>query len=685
MTELALTIELLADAEPGSGFGTEMVNALVPRDARGRACVPASHLKGLLRERLQELARLRRWPLDPADELLGRPGSDGDDGRSARLFLSDAVLCSTPALLTVTRTALSDLGTVDARTLRTSEALPAGAELQATLRVDSPLGDALDDVLRLGLMSIEALGAGRRRGSGRCRILIAGETRTPGAILRSLDSALASRTAPAARPASSESTHPRALSPGAAVWCRLVFEADTPVCCPELPLVSTNALRSGPSVPASAVQGALLTRLDRLDSALASACWADPRFRAWPLLPCVRADERPDDLAALPTAVRVDLAHRMSKLAQGGSHDFRDAAVLPYHWIDVSEGSPLRSTDGVLRRWPDGRVELWPAQDLPRVVSAHVALNQNRTLYTVEALAPLVFSGLVALPAEAVPVLERALRADPSIQFGKARSVRGSGRLSLLPLDDAERTLSWPLTGDASGRVFVAQSPLALPDDWKIGRAEHALRRLAEESGWGTVVLEDEVILGNCARTMAACAVRFGWNRHGLGPRAAPAQNRLRARRVILPGSVLVLARPLDRPLDRLLAGLGDGREQGFGALLPHPGIASARVQARPTPPTLVSHDTAGREALALWTQAGGTQGPTPSQIAALRRQLERGPQAALDFLKRQAKDRPARVFYRWQRVLPPLEALIPRDPALTASALRVWQDLAIIHREERR
>lgn len=686
MTELTLRVHLLSDAEPGSGLATELVNSLVPRNARAEPCIPASHLKGLLRDKLGELVRLRGWPHVDA-ELLGARAVEGDDGQLARASLSDAVAdAGELRTFTVTRTALGPLGTVDSKTLRTTEALPAGATLRATARVEASPGDVLDQALRLGLMSIEALGGGRSRGSGRCRIEIVGETRDPGELLRQLDTALASWQ-PAARRERIHAKPAHSMSAGAAVWCRLVFEADTPICCPELPLVSNNAIRSGPAIPSSAVQGALLTRLDRVDPALATACLHDPRFRAWPLLPSAYRDDWSAGDALPPMAIRVDLAHRMSKEAGANGHEFRDAAVAPYHWSEVAAGTPLRSNDGVLRRWPDGRVDLWRAQDLPRLVSAHAAIDTpdgSRGLYTIEALAPLVFTGLVALPPEAAEALDRALQADPILHVGKARSVRGRGRLHVHRLTDAESTLTWALPGEAAGRVFIAQSPLALPDDWDIGRAETALQRLVDEAGWGRLVLDEDVGAGAVARTMAACAVRFGWNRHGVGSTATPAHSRLRARRVILPGSVLVLTKPLDRVLERLLTGLGDGREQGFGALLPHPGIATGRVERQQVPPTLTSRSAASREGLSLW-RASEQQGPTPSQIAALLRHLDTGPAAAVAFLERQRKERPPRVWHRWEGIADKLKGLVQGDVETARGALRVWQDLAIVHREEQR
>jgi hypothetical protein len=688
MQTLSLTVTLLSDGEPGSGFGAELTNAWLPRDAQGRPCVPASHLKGLLRERLVALAELRQWA-HVVGVLLGERGRDGNDGRLGRLWLSDLVAHAARPL-TITRTAVGKLGAASATSLRTSEALPAGTCLQGTLRLDAPAGDPLDELLRLGLMSIEALGAGRTRGAGRCRIEIAGETRGPGEVLRQVDAALrawqpAPRDVPVALAAAPRTSEP-------ARWYSLVFEADSPVCCPELPLVETNVLRTGLAIPASAVQGALLTRLDRDHPALATRCLLDPRFRAWPLLPSARPGEALRG-GSPPTAVRVDLAHRTSKLGGHEPAAFCDAAVEPQPWNDLVASGPMKASDGVLRRWRDGHVELWRAQDMPRVVSAHGVHDQvdarqaqlddrGRTLFTVEALAPLVFTGLVALPAEAAEPLLAALANDPHVSFGKARSVRGAGRLCLTPLPNPAAWLDWRLPDPAHGRVFIAQSPLALPDDWEIGRAETAFERLAQQAGWGRVRLSDELATGSVARTMATCGVRFGWNRHQLGTRASGHAQRLRARRVILPGSVLVLEEPLDDLVQRLLVGLGDGREQGYGALLPHPGIAHASVCFEPELPRILSRDDAGRAGHVLW-KAAGEHGPTPSQIGAIEQHVARAGRQAIARLQNLSQ-RPARVSQRWERVSRPLIEMVEADPGAARRALRVWQDLAIAQREER-
>ncbi len=680
MTRLELTLELLSDAELGTGLGSALVQGVLPRGAQGRPMVPASHLRGLLRDRLEFLADRLGWDPTLVEDLLGAGGVDGDDGRPGRLRLGDLRLSEDDpgdGVLEVTRTAVAPTGTVVSGSLRTTEALSVGRRLSGVLHLDAESGSAPDLAVRLGLRAIEAVGGRRHRGAGRCRIDVGGEGRTPGELLVALETALVDRP-PTLRGAPAPSAV-KQLTAGPAVWLALTFEAEAPICCPETPAAG-NVLRSGPAIPASAVQGALLTRLDRIDPGLATACYGDSRFRAWPLHPTAPASDRD---AAAPLSVRVDLAHRSSKLAAAdGTREFRDAALEPYHWTSVAGGSPLKSADGFLLRGRDGAVVLRRAQDLPRMFQAHGVHDDgtgNRGLFTVEALAPMVYGGLVALPPEAAEALVASLERDPTVAVGKARGVRGGGRLVARPIESLEDHLAPGSTcpPDARGRVFIVQSPLAIPDDVEVGRAEKVLARLGE--AWGRVVLADDV----STRTQAHCGVRFGWNRHGLGERVS-GRRRLRAARVVLPGSVLVLERPIDDLAAALLAGLGGGRERGFGALLPHPGLATRMFDesAGSPPPTLGGQSTAGDLGLSLWEAAGRDRGPSASQVAALARRIRRDPQGAAAFLAAR-RERPNRVWAVWRDVHGQLTELVSsEDPDHLAEALRVWQDLAVGHRD---
>jgi hypothetical protein len=56
MAEIKFSLHLVSDAEPGSGFGSELINSLVPRNLEGKPIIPASHIKGLMRDHLEKIA-----------------------------------------------------------------------------------------------------------------------------------------------------------------------------------------------------------------------------------------------------------------------------------------------------------------------------------------------------------------------------------------------------------------------------------------------------------------------------------------------------------------------------------------------------------------------------------------------------------------------------------------------------
>ncbi|MFO0695990.1 MAG: hypothetical protein U0230_20675 [Polyangiales bacterium] len=659
MPEIRYELELVSDAEPGTGLGTELVDDLLPRDERGRPTLRASHLKGLVRDLLEEVVDVREWDRARLVEaILGRPGEEGDDGVAAGASFTDAKLVGhgERASRTITRTALADTGVAHDGTLRTSEALAAGSKLRGSVHLSSS-DPAAELAIRLALASLAAVGGGRNRGSGACLVRIDGETRSPGALLRELARAVA-RPAPST---ASASGGPRAVVEGRTVWLRLELEAEGPVLCPEQPIGSSNALRSGLAIPASAVQGILLTRLSTIDDALASALFAHPAFRCWPLHPM------PDGCEGIP--VRTSRTHRMTKLPdERGVHRFEDELVAPYDWRTVPAGAPLKSADGILARATDGGVVLYRGADMPRVISAHAVHahpsgSGERGLFTAECLAPMRFAGVVAIPLGIVETLVRGFESEPWVAVGKSRSVRGSGRLRLAPIEGSEVLRAH----DGGGvRILVVQSPIALPDT-RATDLDVQVRELVREAGWGEV---EELHL--------AAGIRFGWNRKGLG-RKSGGSNRLRATRVLLPGTVIKLRTPLASAEESLVRGLGGGRDQGFGALLPHPGRAS-RLHVT-APPPLVERRSDARTKLGIELfDLARSGGPSASQIARLAARVRSG--TAEKWLQEQSTRNEAQAA-RFRPVARRLESLLKGSREELLGALRVWQDFAIADREE--
>lgn len=676
MKALNFTIELTSDAEIGSGRGGEVVNSTVTRDHKGQPVIRATHLKGLMRDQLQSMGAARGWGNDLADLVFGREGREGDSGCPGQLRMSDSTSEAGAEVRTIIRTSLTELGVAKANSLRTVEAVAAGSRFHGSLQVPADVPAVVDLASRLALLSVVSIGGGRTRGGGCCHVSIEGEGRTPGALLKELDRAVGEGVP---QPPPLSIPKGGGLSPGSpTALLRLVFRADSPVCCPETPVVG-NVIRSGLGIPPSAVQGAILGLLSAADPSLSQAVFEDRRTRFWPLLPCAEEGAAGE----IPVPVRVDLTHRMSKLAdEKGQHTFRDPAIETYKWQEAANGSPLKGADGVLLRSEDGQVELWRSRDMPWLLTSHSVHHGGRNLFTVESQSPMVFSGLMAVPEEAAEVICRRLEEDPAVAFGKARTVRGGGRLS------AERCDMGALLSGWKERVFVLQSPAAIPDGWDMsdGPAETRLAELVEQS-WKVKVAANPRQAGEISVTaLAQCGVRFGWNRHGAGGSHVGETRRLQARRVFLPGSVFVLEETPPNLEELLCRGLGvevdgdvDGRCQGYGAVLPHPGLAQRRRVLEPDCAEIKSQDDAAELALDWFNKTSGAGGPSPSQIAAVAGRIrDKDGSEAVAFLGRQKDDRPSRVWERWKPVWAEVGKSIDTNARVAARALRIWQDLSV-------
>ena len=667
MTEITYTLTLRSDAEPGTGLGTELLDDLVPLDSRGRPFIPASHLRGLAREELRTISSQLGWGVDLEQLVFGDEGRDGNDGIEGCARFSHARLGSNAnaaALLQVSRTAVNEHGGAADGSLRTVQAIPTGTVFTGTVHVAPNTDPRAIDAVQLALTCVAAIGGNRTRGAGRCVVAIKGsESTAPSALLRKLHQAREQAVAARSQRTTSRSA-PAAT--GKAVLIELTFDAHDPVCCPTVPLTATNVVQGGFSIPASAVQGALLTALDQHNHEQASALFASDKFRAWPLLPCAMSVKETEGVLPVWTS----LTHRMSKLAAGmadASPVFKDKLIKPYPWQEVKDCAPLKAADGVLLDDSrSDRVTLWRAADMPRQHSAHVNLQGKEPgLFSVEAMAPLVYRGLIAVPESLVQPLLDAIRAQGTFSFGRARAVRGSGLLSAKTAD-VQRSF-----GQSAARspVFVVQSPIAIPTDL-LSRGESALsgaeilKQLVERAGFGP-----------CVQAEAVIEFRFGWNRHGEGARVG-GTNRLSAVPVIASGSVFRLnALPSD--LESLLVrGIGAGRERGFGAVLQHPGLATSLYSGGTEIPKLKSRDNAGEIAdrlIALSPQSG----LSTSAVAQLVRIARAGTNPLEDFVARQ-KQRPTASWKRWERVAEDILSVM-KDESVSnetrSRAFKAWTD----------
>ena len=668
MPEIRFTLSLTSDAEPGTGLGTKLINDLVPRDERGRAYFPASHLKGVAREEFRQIASALGWGDALEAAVFGRATDnslDEFDG-AARFGACRPASAGSPGgdLQLISRTALSDHGTAQDGALRTVEAIRAGTRFEGCVVVaDSDA--AILDAVRLSLLSIAAIGGNRNRGAGRCAVTLVDEPALePSTVLRRLDGG-ARDFRPVTR-ALADMSGARGLD-GATTLLELTFAATDPVCCPVVPLTGTNSIGGGFAIPASAVQGALLHLLNAEDPGLATSVFASSAFRAWPLLPVALSGED----AGKRRATWTSLTHRMSK-ASGGFEApppfFRDRMIEPYDAREVPSGAPLKGADGVLLH--DGSsVALWKSSDMPRRLTAHVNLqNDEPLLYSVEAMAPAVYRGWLAIPTAAAAKLLAAIERQPIASFGRSKTVRGSGRLSARSVDASALVPA----GAEQGRVFVLQSPVLVPRAWVDGSEEpqHGgalLQRLVEESG-----------IGRCEAAEASIEFRFGWNRHGQGSRVAGTK-RLGAEPVFAPGSIFSLANPASDPTGFLLRGIGSGRERGFGAVLPHPGIARALHRGAAALPVLRSRDSAGRIVMEL-VELSATSGLSASTISQLARLAGGGPKAIEEFLERQ-KQRQTKHWKRWETVIERVKS-IARDTSISDETrvriFRAWVDSTV-------
>ncbi|MEA1967397.1 MAG: hypothetical protein U9N77_04175, partial [Thermodesulfobacteriota bacterium] len=74
---------------------------------------------------------------------------------------------------------------------------------------------------------------------------------------------------------------------------------------------------------------------------------------------------------------------------------------------------------------------------------------------------------------------------------------------------------------------------------------------------------------------------------------------------VIVPGAVFKLKASVENLEKKLFAGIGEGRENGFGAVLPHPGIAERLFPEEPKPKVVPkARNNFGKEGFKLWQDA---------------------------------------------------------------------------------
>lgn len=661
-------ILLRSDAEPASGLGGELLNSMLPRNAANQIVIPAAHLKGLMREHLHNLLQPFRQDAEKVcSHLFGSSGEEDAGAFPGILHLTDAVAEENASVLTITRTKLEN-GRAKDQSLRTSEALAVGSVLKGTIHCDSSDPMVLK-FCRLALLSVFSLGGGRSRGAGACRITISEHPEeTPGTLLRDVGTA-------ALPDLSSPIRYVETGHVGSGVKAlKLHLEMEMPLCLPERPAGKNNVISSGFVIQGTALAGTLLTLLSRKDPELSSACFRSESFRCFPLLPVVNSET-----CLMP--VFVSNTHKTSKVPQEDlkTYVFGDLMIPDscleenYRWEQKASRLSMKGTDGVLLV-RDGHVELLKAGEIPRLYTAHGVVNgsgeKKDNLFTMESVCVKEFSGLVILPEKGADQLLAELKNGRKVFFGKAKSTMGAGILCAEEWTLYSRIeTDFPQVPSLKNRLFIVQTPIVYENAPEKNSRE-ILNEILKDAGWGEV--EKESVMTD---------VLFGWNRLGLGSQIG-SSGRVKAKRVIRPGSVFLLKDPLTGLPEKLAAGLGTDRYAGYGAVLPHPMFATTLCRM----PGDAAQKVTPKRRSNLHPVYCGYQLDnlckttlSASQIARLLRCVQVSSENAETFMKNQEESRPERIWTQWKPVFGYLETCLKEysQPEMV-EMIRVWHDLRI-------
>jgi len=691
---LKFAIKLTSDAEMGTGLGSKLVDQFTPRDQHNNLIIPASHIKGLMRESACQLVECLGWDellitrcFGGHTELLNAAGL----GENALFQITTATAlndaATTPVVThLVTRTAIDSHSKVAlAGSLRTVESIPKSTIFQGELACDATLNSVEELLIRLSLLAIHAIGGNRNRGSGQCSVSIEGEDRTTPELLGLLVPLMEHYDHSKTSVRSTQSGEDMQVDlsnlddqPNVAVTLR--FISKTGICCPETPECN-NVLKTGFSIPASAVIGAVITRINITNPALASAIYDQQLIRAWPLLPCSRVDSAGQVVTPNATSSRVSLSHRVAKYTRDGDYSdkhFFDNALStePYDWRDVPDGAPLKASDGVIVCDENGRRSLWKATDMPHLITAQTHCNQRNMpqqggLYTIDAMAPVMWHGRVVLPKQAAEYFVRSVEQDRSMAFGKSKSVRGLGEMQAT----IESSFPTECKTTTDYTVLVAQSPIVLEDSSIDGyssttAAEEFHRLISEWAQRNDLPAPDKA-------EWVSTGIQFGWNRHK--------QGRQSATRIIHPGATVTFAERIDE--QKLAHALlndtitPNHQHLGFGAVSVHPGKATGLYTVPPTIRQLGNADNQTFNALSLILKlmSSHNQLPSTSQIRAVQQRLEKnGTQNAKEYLQRQRTGRTQDIWETWSSIFNDIETLLTSYDQSTASeALKFMADLS--------
>jgi len=619
------SITLHSDAQPGTGLGSETVNDYVPRDMQGRPFCPGAHVKGLMREVLLEI--FENLGLDPAILyfVLGRSFVVDHLDVESSFRLTDAVARGDfTSTIFVSRTALDDFGTAKDTSLRTNEAIRTGTVFQGKILSDVP-ADSLEETLwQLGLLSIFAIGGSRNRGCGQCSVRIEGLNAKPADLLERLV-----REVPDWTPSKSTQTNgstPAFTTSERWVPVRLTFKAEAPVCVPATAAaVKTNVQTTDFSIPASAVRGMIVRRFQARGGDFMDQLFESPKFITWPLQPCAVVGEKSGEIKPnSPIAVRVSLTHRAAKFSVEKSLalEFQDKAWEDETPENAAPKAPMKAADGVLLVEKRGeKPQLWKAKSMPHDVRSHgVHRNEKgeneRGLYTVDSMAPMIWRGLAVLPETVAKELVQSFKNAPETTFGTRRSVQGMGILTAEIL--AETPTEWTLSPEAKHTVFIVQSPITIPADYQAKSTDEPVNADDQFQKMVKVWLQKHDVFVSEVKVWANTGILFGWNVKLKGQQPP--------RAVILPGSVIQFAEKLPPETIQKLLSTGFFLDEtdpqcGYGAVSVHPGKAAELFIRQPVHKVLKPYEKRKKiaeEALDLFKS--GKHLPSPSQIRSLRK-----------------------------------------------------------------
>ena len=170
MNRLTLTIEALEDLHIGTGTGFGDIDSLQARDRRGWPVIPASHIKGLLREAACEWRRLDQTALtrEDIDTLFGRQGSGQGCLQLTSAYLPDESKYPLKTLLWGSTQISQQTGAAQDQSLRYIEYVPAGSQFKLHAYL-SGKDDGRVELLKAIIARCSRLGGGRNRGHGQVR------------------------------------------------------------------------------------------------------------------------------------------------------------------------------------------------------------------------------------------------------------------------------------------------------------------------------------------------------------------------------------------------------------------------------------------------------------------------------------------------------------------------------------